>query len=1430
MRGVTMPTRFVWGICFRCVAALAVLATSLQAATVAHYRFEGTGSTVTDTVSGQSHGNLNGEAVRAALIDDEANVPVPEVFIDGDGTLNQKSLSVTGAGSAFMTGVPFQFHQGGTENATIEFFLKVPDMPPDGASLFWTKSGVTDNNRYNIHISVDRFLSADYREPSIEEPSPLHGVLGERIPIAANNWMHIAITRRLVGNGAHEYRTYVNYVLQSCATMLDLNPFPPVSTEWQISGREGFDAEFSIDELRFSDTALASGDFIQVSGPPAVDCDTRDCNRYNFQLAGGILNADYREPGDAMFDPPHSVGGGVAVIPDEWVHYAVVRTDLGAEHQYQWYVDGVLDEGLTAIDAVPVLPDRVEWSIGGRAGFPIFGLIDEVRMTASALAPSDFLAVGSVTSPQLLPNVTGYLRFEEGSGRDIHTTSNPSPGPGTQTMVGTTFGSFSTEVPGAQISGVTNNGSLDLTSGGAYITENLPFVFHEGASSGDATVEWFMAVEPQGEEDNGSVFWTRLEEEFNPGPVATVAHYRFDEASGDLVTDSVSGNAHGFVATRDGSAITNDVWSDDIPAGEIGGVINNGSLRVDENTQVIFNMPDDDHMSINGVPFVMHSGAFSGFDLSATFECYIKPVRNQPHGALLWTNGDGSDTNRFNVSINPGGGIASDYRDPNGTATGTQGTGIPIDVWSHLALVRTDNGVAGHHYQWFVDGLPQLSATVATPSLPNSEAWTIGGRPGGPSEAGFPDDMGWGVDVIIDEVRFSRGARLPESFLINEGGGGAVGAGGAGGIVAGGDDTNRINLRQNGLSIGADYRSAEPLHDPPTNLGFGQVLTGGVWQHVAVVRTDLGSGVGHLLQWYFDGVENPGMSVTYDPDVNPLPIDDGWGINTRDCCQANGTRLDEIRITNLALVPEEFLMASEDASLVDDNDIQAYYRFEDENSPGLDSIDGSIDGVGATMASTDVPGAFISGRPNSQSLHLSPQSSMQFVTTFGLHKPDGDVTLEFYINPVPQGEAALFWTRAGTELPVTQNVPLAYLRFEEGSGTDIIDDLNDETVGFHNAQYSNDVPLNVIPATGAINQFSLQIDADPNDGMAGAFATITDRAFALHDATALGFGANEGDDATVEWWMKVAGDGFEQPGSLFWTRADDADENRINVTLFPNVGMGLDYRPSVDVGRVQTLNGPCSITFSPDTWIHFAIVRRTQGSLQTYTYYMEGVELAFRGTTDGNPDLPTSTEWSIGGRPPAGGGGGAGFVPVSEPVTVLIDEIRMHRGALSPNNFLVSGDVVETGACCTAGSCAISTQSVCEAGGGDYQGDGTDCGGVECPGGGTDFRRGDHDGSGLADITDALNLLGFLFLGTTPPICGNASDFDNSGLLDITDALILLGHLFLGQPNALPAPGTSCGPNPTTPQPGIPPIPPQEVSDLGCDQYPGPAFPGAACP
>lgn len=77
------------------------------------------------------------------------------------------------------------------------------------------------------------------------------------------------------------------------------------------------------------------------------------------------------------------------------------------------------------------------------------------------------------------------------------------------------------------------------------------------------------------------------------------------------------------------------------------------------------------------------------------------------------------------------------------------------------------------------------------------------------------------------------------------------------------------------------------------------------------------------------------------------------------------------------------------------------------------------------------------------------------------------------------------------------------------------------------------------------------------------------------------------------------------------------------------------------------------------------------------------------------------------------------------------------------------------------------------------------------------FRRGDADGIGDADITDAIFILGALFLGSEQPSCPDAADVDDSGTVDITDAINLLIYLFLG--GAAPAdPGPArCDPDPT---------------------------------
>lgn len=77
------------------------------------------------------------------------------------------------------------------------------------------------------------------------------------------------------------------------------------------------------------------------------------------------------------------------------------------------------------------------------------------------------------------------------------------------------------------------------------------------------------------------------------------------------------------------------------------------------------------------------------------------------------------------------------------------------------------------------------------------------------------------------------------------------------------------------------------------------------------------------------------------------------------------------------------------------------------------------------------------------------------------------------------------------------------------------------------------------------------------------------------------------------------------------------------------------------------------------------------------------------------------------------------------------------------------------------------------------------------------FRRGDVDGSAVADITDALLHLQFQFTGDVPMDCHDAGDVDDSGALDVSDPLNLLIALFIGTP-PVPEPGlASCGEDPT---------------------------------
>jgi hypothetical protein len=83
------------------------------------------------------------------------------------------------------------------------------------------------------------------------------------------------------------------------------------------------------------------------------------------------------------------------------------------------------------------------------------------------------------------------------------------------------------------------------------------------------------------------------------------------------------------------------------------------------------------------------------------------------------------------------------------------------------------------------------------------------------------------------------------------------------------------------------------------------------------------------------------------------------------------------------------------------------------------------------------------------------------------------------------------------------------------------------------------------------------------------------------------------------------------------------------------------------------------------------------------------------------------------------------------------------------------------------------------------------------------FIRGEVNGDGNVDLSDAVAVLGYLFLGSEEPGCLKSADTNDTGALDLTDPVYLLGFLFLGGPSP-PGPHPECGVDRTK-------------DDLGCE-------------
>ncbi|MBI4605554.1 MAG: hypothetical protein HY721_26620 [Planctomycetes bacterium] len=76
------------------------------------------------------------------------------------------------------------------------------------------------------------------------------------------------------------------------------------------------------------------------------------------------------------------------------------------------------------------------------------------------------------------------------------------------------------------------------------------------------------------------------------------------------------------------------------------------------------------------------------------------------------------------------------------------------------------------------------------------------------------------------------------------------------------------------------------------------------------------------------------------------------------------------------------------------------------------------------------------------------------------------------------------------------------------------------------------------------------------------------------------------------------------------------------------------------------------------------------------------------------------------------------------------------------------------------------------------------------------FRRGEVNGDGAHDLTDAVVILTHLFLGGGPIFCADSADVNDDGRVDIADPIRLLNYLFAGS-GAPPPPYEEPGQDPT---------------------------------
>lgn len=231
------------------------------------------------------------------------------------------------------------------------------------------------------------------------------------------------------------------------------------------------------------------------------------------------------------------------------------------------------------------------------------------------------------------------------------------------------------------------------------------------------------------------------------GSGSVLAHYRFEEGSGNAVINDVN-------EVREGTLVS-AAYSSDTP----------GTTPAIASNDFSANLTGSGFARVTERPFVLH--AVGG---DATVEWFMKVPSAWSHKTIFWSNSDDdADFNRFNISWNPlltnddpeRRYISGDYRGADGlsnVAGNNHDVGSPITLnrWTHVAIVRTETSPGTYLWRWYFDGvLSDGHTTTSARALPTAASWLIAGRSNLAS-----------LEACFDEIRMTRAALLPDQFLI----------------------------------------------------------------------------------------------------------------------------------------------------------------------------------------------------------------------------------------------------------------------------------------------------------------------------------------------------------------------------------------------------------------------------------------------------------------------------------------------------------------------------------------------------------------------------------------------------------------------------------------------------------------------------------------